>query len=365
MKLHIFNPEHDIALAYNSILFTPPHAGRELRSDLGFIPALWADDGDFVLVDDVEAALERVRHIRSLAHDVVFVSKNDIPALVADAPDTLKIDPWGWDKALCHNLQRYGIPSEMLPANETLDDIRTMSGRGWANKLRSQMAIYKKGVIAIPREHTSVDDFLQSYSSYYHHRAVVKSPWSSSGRGVRYFSGELRKQELGWLKNVIQQQGSVVSEVYYNKVKDFAVEFYAHADGSVEYAGLSLFKTINGAYTGNVIASETEKWQMLGDNSVANVLRETIDELIVILQPYMKGVYCGPFGIDMMLLPERILHPCVELNLRRTMGHVALAITPEKSAPQRLMRIDYTNRYHLRVIDTFENIINNYLIPHL
>ena len=106
MKLHIFNPEHDIALAYNSISFTPPHAGRELRSDLGFIPALWADDGDCVLVDDVEAALERVRHIRSLAHDVVFVSKNDIPALVADAPDTLKIDPWGWDKALCHNLQR-------------------------------------------------------------------------------------------------------------------------------------------------------------------------------------------------------------------------------------------------------------------
>ena len=104
---------------------------------------------------------------------------------------------------------------------------------------------------------------------------------------------------------------------------------------------------------------------MLGDDSVANVLRETIDELIVILQPYMKGVYCGPFGIDMMLLPERILHPCVELNLRRTMGHVALAITPEKSAPQRLMRIDYTNRYHLRVIDTFENIINNSLIPHL
>ena len=93
MKLHIFNPEHDIALAYNSILFTPPHAGRELRSDLGFIPALWADDGDFVLVDDVEAALERVRHIRSLAHDVVFVSKNHIPELVADAPDTLKITP--------------------------------------------------------------------------------------------------------------------------------------------------------------------------------------------------------------------------------------------------------------------------------
>lgn len=365
MKLHIFNPEHDIALAYNSSFFTPPHAGRQLRSDLGFIPSLWADDGDFVLVDDVEAALERVRHIRSFAHDVVFVSKDDIPALVADASGSLKIEPWGWDKALCHNLQRYGISSEMLPATETLDAIRTMSGRGWANKLRSRLSIYKKGVIAIPREHTTVDDFLQSYSSYYRHCAVVKSPWSSSGRGVRYFSGELRPQDIGWLKNVIKQQGSVLSEVYYNKVKDFAVELYAHADGSVEYVGLSLFKTINGAYTGNIIASEAEKWQMLGDDKVANTLRETIDEIIKVLHPYMKGVYSGPFGIDMMMLSEGILHPCVELNLRRTMGHVALSITPKTSEPQRLMRIDYTNRYHLRVIDTFENIINNSLVPHL
>jgi hypothetical protein len=54
--------------------------------------------------------------------------------------------------------------------------------------------------------------------------------------------------------------------------------------------------------------------------------------------------YEGPFGIDMMVvanpdatsekslaadIEERqfLLHPCVEINLRRTMGHVALALT--------------------------------------
>ena len=52
MTLHIFNPEHDIALAANLSNFTAPHAGRQLRHDLGFLPALWAAEGDSVLVEN-------------------------------------------------------------------------------------------------------------------------------------------------------------------------------------------------------------------------------------------------------------------------------------------------------------------------
>ena len=39
MNIHVFNPEHDIALASNLANFTAPHAGRQLRADLGFLPA--------------------------------------------------------------------------------------------------------------------------------------------------------------------------------------------------------------------------------------------------------------------------------------------------------------------------------------
>ena len=56
MKLHIFNPEHDLALAANLSNFTAPHAGRQLRADLGFIPAIWAAAEDYVLVENVEDA---------------------------------------------------------------------------------------------------------------------------------------------------------------------------------------------------------------------------------------------------------------------------------------------------------------------
>ena len=48
MTLHIFNPEHDLALASNLKNFTSPHAGRQLRHDLAWIPALWAEKGEKV-----------------------------------------------------------------------------------------------------------------------------------------------------------------------------------------------------------------------------------------------------------------------------------------------------------------------------
>ena len=56
MILHIFNPEHDMALAANDPFWTAPHAGRQMRADLGWIPALWASDNDLVLVDNKEKA---------------------------------------------------------------------------------------------------------------------------------------------------------------------------------------------------------------------------------------------------------------------------------------------------------------------
>ena len=68
MKLHVFNPEHDIALAANLCNFTAPHAGRQLRHDLGFLPALWAEEGDIVLVDDVELAEQSFRRFAPSVH---------------------------------------------------------------------------------------------------------------------------------------------------------------------------------------------------------------------------------------------------------------------------------------------------------
>ena len=75
------------------------------------------------------------------------------------------------------------------------------------------------------------------------------------------------------------------------------------------------------------------------------------------LSPVFNGSYAGPFGIDMMIVnntyhpsPTAFLHPCVEINLRRTMGHVALALSPTDDDRQLVMRTEYSNgNYQLRL----------------
>ena len=66
-------------------------------------------------------------------------------------------------------------------------------------------------------------------------------------------------------------------------------------------------------------------------------IRETV---VSVMSKQLKGNYSGPFGIDMMIVNGGLVHPCVELNLRQTMGHVALAMSEKVNTP-RVMRMDY------------------------
>lgn len=143
-------------------------------------------------------------------------------------------------------------------------------------------------------------------------------------------------------------------EPYYNKVKDFGMEFEV-SDGKVEYCGLSLFQTVKNAYTGNLLASEEMKVEMMAPYVGRQQLAELRDEVAGVMEPCLKDVYQGPFGVDMMVCADEdgrlFVNPCIELNLRRTMGHVALALGEMATDRERIMRVDFDgNRYHLRVM---------------
>ena len=109
--LHIFNPEHDIALASDLANFTAPHAGRQLRADLGFLPALWAKEDDAIYVDHVEYAQKAFRRVMRKPVQRTFVAS---PTKVDD------ISPWGWDKALRAELKRKGCDASLLPTDDQL-----------------------------------------------------------------------------------------------------------------------------------------------------------------------------------------------------------------------------------------------------
>lgn len=341
MKLHVFNPEHDLALAANLANFTAPHAGRQLRADLGFLPAIWADEGDVVLVGNIEDAERCYRRLMRCPFER-FVSKEQLAKLPLTG-----VDVWGWDKAICSELLRYGVSRSLMP-NE-LHMIRELSHRSIAMHVLSGLQgddIVGEAVMAYPHR---IPELLSKWG-----KIVVKAPWSSSGRGVRFFDKDLNIQNCGWIENVAKRQGCVMVEPYYAKVKDFGMEFYYDGEGHASYLGLSLFQTLNGAYSGNILADEEFKKDYISRYIPVDLLMCIKDKICKLASAEFRHFYKGPFGIDMMVVARDdhsgfLLHPCVEINLRRTMGHVALSLSNIVSGLPKVMQIEYNSIYKLRL----------------
>ena len=350
MTLHVFNPEHDIALAYDNKYFTAPHAGRQLRNDLDYLPVLWAAEGDYVLVENVSSAQQHASRLQRYGKQVNFVDKKGVDRLLEQID---KVVPWGWDSSIKFQLGQMGINPSVLPDNEVLANVRRLSNRQFSSAVLKELqekfihpillgkSSYVDSIIELER-------ILQSWG-----KAVIKAPWSSSGRGVRYVDTVLDAALANWSKNVIKTQGGIMIEPYYNKVKDFGVEFYADADGA-HYSGLSVFHTVNGAYVGNSLADEAEKHSTLSTYVSNELLHEVISALEQLLTNHLRGVYSGPLGVDMMIVAAEdnfMLHPVVEINLRRTMGHVALSLSAWEELHNRMMLIDYDgSHYHLHIV---------------
>lgn len=366
MKLHVFNPEHDIALAVNMEQFTAPHAPRELRADLGYLPALWAEDGDMVLVDDVPAALEAVRHHGDDAQEVIFVTDRDLQQLSTLSP--MKVEAWGMNKSLVMRLLACNPNfTAVLPNDAQLDTIRQMSNRRFAatHILPALVASHPR-FVGKSTYFTGQVQSLKTLFNQPHQRFVLKAPWSSSGRGMRYVDHDFTPHVEGWCKNLIHRQGGIMIEPQYDKVLDFGMEFEASAQGDIQYLGLSLFSTEHGAYLGNIVASEETKRQEISQFislDLLNFLQRTLHSLLV---AEVSGKYVGSFGVDMMIVKladatELCVHPCVEINFRRTMGHVALSLsTNDVPQPKRLMQITYTDKYRLKVSLTGDDLATPY-----
>ena len=364
MKLHIFNPEHDLALAANLRQFTAPHAGRQLRSDLSFIPALWADEGDLVLVDDIDNARDKVRHLGTkLVDKVEFITKVQLEHLIkTEFLDS--VHPWGWDLSLKGELERIGMPEIVMPGDAILNKVRALSSRQWT-------AEHLQSGVQFVQTVTDVKSLVREWG-----KAVIKAPWSSSGRGVRFVSADEFREGNDypsferWVGNIIYRQGGVTVEPYYNKVMDFGMEFEM-VDGNVLYRGLSLFDTIKNAYSGNVLCPEDKKEEIMAQYVRPERLLQIRQHIIDVMEPALKGNYSGPFGVDMMIYAKDMnalnqvistdmpsdfgVNECIEVNLRRTMGHVAIDLAnylQQTSAEfNNIMRVDFDgNRYHLRVM---------------
>lgn len=322
--LHIFNPSHDEALAANNPYYYPSVAARKLAEAWGALPMIWAKDGDAVLVPSEISFDEEKRNVR-------FVTLKDLKPIFWQSIDN--VQPWGWDKLLRQQLRKAGAPERLLPTDAALDAYRMLSSRHTTARLLpilrsflAEMPTVGESIIAQSAE--EVAQFVRAHDGH----AMAKALWSCSGRGVFVVNAHPNASCVGRINKLLREQGGIELQPLHDSVRDFALEFEVHPDGTVTYSGLSLFTTTEaGGYTGNLIAPHAMLRQHLADQWAGEAELDTIAQACCeALAKVIDGNYVGPLGIDMMLVRQEggevALNPCIEVNLRRTMGWAALKL---------------------------------------
>lgn len=311
-RLHLFFPENDLALAMNIAGYTPPPAATRLRR-AGQTLGLWyGDAGDEVFDQGIDGRwYETIRSRYGLRTE-----------LFAGSTAGLTPSSWGWSKASRLFLERIGFSKDMLPDDAALDRIRELSHRRTAAMIGDALARTLPYKVASPAVELSSAENVRTFVEKVEH-AVLKLPWSSSGRGLLFATPADVERMIPQIEGVIRRQGSIMGEKRYRRKLDFAMLFTME-NGRCIFDGLSLFGTdANGAYTGNVLAPQEELASAIERETPP--LAPVAEALAPILEEIIGKDYDGPLGIDMMAVDDGDvrLATAVELNLRMTMGLVA------------------------------------------
>ena len=330
MRRFVFNPQHDLCLADGGVSFIPPASVVEFAQRCSWI----------------ERFMERPSR-----------GEDKVPSRELE-----EIVPWGWNRTLREQMLKEGYPQELMPTDAQLDFIREFSRREMAVELldfvhKGLQAGEVKNLNVIPSDYRVTARSMEEIEEFLHSRGrvVLKAPLSGSGKGIRFCTGELMETDRGWCRRVLQRQGAVIVEERREVVQEFAMLF--EVGESVRFVGYSLFYAANGAYKGNLLASNEYILQKLGDMFPVEELQGVRAAVERFLEGKLLGKYKGFVGVDQFLCKgngaegngaegngaegkgfegngaegnaaefqgeKYLLNPAVEINLRMTMGLIA------------------------------------------
>ena len=283
-QTYIFNPEHDLCIANGDENFVPP------RSAVGF----------------AKENMDLSEHLRR------------------PNKQSRWIIPWGWNHSLKKRLLNEGIDPATLPSEDELQFIRTHSRREFALDVHSRLSCGDSQVVGtdyriVATSVSEIEAFISANGS-----AVLKSPLSGSGKGIRFVREKLSESDEGWCRRTLDKQGTLIVERRFDIIKECAMLFECHYEG-IDFIGYSQFESRNGAYSRNILASNEEIEDMIAGYIPRDTLIAIREDLTAILADTLAGHYEGFLGVDQIICQtdSPIFIPVSEINLRMTMGLIA------------------------------------------
>ncbi|MCH5216272.1 MAG: hypothetical protein J1F10_04975 [Muribaculaceae bacterium] len=330
MTLFIFNPDTDLALSQDVANFTaPPHAAQ-IAHDLCTLSYFLAEDDDCILVHNMlqKTWVNDMNH--RLHRRVTGVTESEISQV-----EITRVCPWGWNRSIKNYLMRIGIAETILPTDVELSRIRHAANRERTIdiiRLLCNISADSSYFNTIYAECPTVCVNIPQIKSFIeaHQGTVLKAPWSSSGRGIYIPNSPNERPMEQWSRGIIKRQGAIIAEPLYNRVLDFAMEFRVCRGNTTHFAGYSVFHndTHNSFEYGIVADDNTLEQIILNESNTTHALLTHISsQLCKIIHNLVGEIYDGFVGVDMMVCSDsngnRFINPCIELNMRCTMGVLA------------------------------------------
>ncbi|MCM1005848.1 MAG: hypothetical protein NC402_06095 [Prevotella sp.] len=312
---YIFNPDNEMALATSGCSYTPPRKISDYIRQLSLLPSIYALPDSQILVPSDISDISLLPY-----YDVLKAKGMKIVSECTDK-DAVPI-PWGWSACLKTRLLKAGFSEANMPTDKNIQDIRELSHRSLTGKVyeyfKFDEVLYSRRPVCV---HT-LEEATENSNGFKRlgKEFVAKLPRSSSGRGVIFNPTEYTMGQM------LSRQGSLMIEPRWNKTIDFATEWNI-TGGKARFVGFSLFNCDNHAqYSGNVVASQQYIKEYILQHCNTDELQQAMLILKSALENLVADKYTGPLGVDMLCDISGKINPCVEVNVRMTMGHVALKL---------------------------------------
>jgi hypothetical protein len=305
-----------------------------MREELSLLPLWYAEEGDLVLTEG--QAREAKEFVKDIPERFPVMARGiSRKELRAGGGGEFTGTPWGLSPQSCGLFEELG-----QECGAGMQIVAPKWDRGYMELSHRRMAGHCLGLLSEMGRFAGIEavipTFLRDEGEVERYLAgsllpqVAKRPYSSSGRGLlRLESADVDEKSRAWLNGAIHSQGCVGLERWLDKVRDFAMEFYVDALGKTTYQGLSVFETDRGAYVGNRLESQPKLVKHLRDYIDERRLAEISEHVGSALSQLYGGRYMGYIGVDMLVYREwdrLAIHPCVEINMRHTMGMAAVML---------------------------------------
>lgn len=332
-RIHYFNPGHETAVLLGKQNYTPPTNVRKMQRDLALLPVWYAGADDLVYLEEKPSG----RFFSHLPDELQPAPTPATKAMLAQNARFLpqmEASPWGLSPHSLHLFERLRESTKLrLSIPEWKEDYFRLTGRQTAAECLEKIRTILPDIPipVAPRFCTKIRE-IEKYMILCNAPFILKTPYSSSGRGLLWV--DKRKPDTktrNWIEGAFNKQGTVSIECGLDKVQDFAMEFYSDGQGEVRYEGLSVFNTEErGSYTGNVLEEQGTMLQRVTRLTGEETYTRIQEAVRSVLRETYGSIYAGYLGVDMLVYKQRdgsfAIHPCIEINMRYTMGMVALRL---------------------------------------